>query len=109
MSSKLVKKQLSSVLAGAVDKSRNPTSQTAPAKAKRRQRKPKKGPKGAAAKGPSAEAIRAANLQYYKETARPSAATQELLAKALAVCGGPAAAAAQPQDDDEFGDDDIFF
>lgn len=109
MSSKLVKKQLSSVLAGAVEKSRNPASQPAPVKSKRRQRKSKTGGKARAASKPSAEAVRAANLEYFKQTARASAATQDLLAQALRICGGGGAAAEQPQDDDDFGDDDLLF
>lgn len=107
MSTKLVKKQLGSILAGAVEKSQSTSQQ--PSKTNRRQKKAKRKAKKNIERGPTAEVVRRTNLQYFAQTTKPSSATQDLLAQALLARGG-AAAPAPPEHDDEFefGDEDLF-
>lgn len=116
MSSKLVKKQLGSILASVVEKSQITTNQKTK-RSKTDQKKLKKKQKQAKQKqGPSVEAVRRANLQYFSQTAKPAAATQDLLAQALrsrgAGSGSAAAAAAPVQKEDEYSgyevDDGLF-
>ena len=110
MSSKLVKKQLGTILAGAVEKSQITSYQQKPKKSKTDQKKLRKQQKQAKQKrGPSAEAVRIANLQYFSQTAKPASATQDLLAQALRSRGATARVAApvvEEQDDYlNYGDD----
>lgn len=108
MSSKLVKKQLGTILAGAVEKSQI-TSQQKPKKNKVEQKKLKKQQKQVKKekRGPNVEAVRRANLQYFSQTAKPAAATQVLLAQALRSRGASAAAPVTTQDDDLDYEDDF--
>jgi len=115
MSSKLVKKQLSSILNSA-EKSQITSSDQKTKRSKTGQKTLKKQQKKAKQKqGPSTEAIRRANLQYFSKTAKPAAATQDLLAQALrsrgAVNNSAAAAAPVDNEDDYVGSgvDDGFF
>ena len=107
MSTKLVKKQLGSILAGAIENSQATSQQ--PSKAKRRQQKAKRKSKKVTERGPNKELVRRTNLQYFTQTSKPSSTTQDLLAQALRSRG--AAAQAPPQDDedfDDFGDEHLF-
>ena len=80
MSSKLVKKQLGAVLAGGHPKSAGgqPASGVA-GKRKPKSKKPAKKRRKAPAADP--DRVREANLQYFRKTATPSEATQQLLAQ----------------------------
>jgi hypothetical protein len=112
MSSKLVKKQLGTILAGAVEKSqipKIPSDQKAKKKSKADQKKLRKQHKQAKQqRGPNVEAVRRANLQYFSQTTKPAAATQDLLAQALRSRGAGIAPAPVSKEDDylDYGDDD---
>jgi hypothetical protein len=107
MSSKLVKKQLGTILAGAVEKSQI-TSQQKTKKSKTDRKKLKIQQKQAIKeRGPSVEAVRRANLQYFSQTTKPAAATQDLLAQALRSRGAAAGSTgARVEKEDEYGGDD---
>ncbi|KAG7668088.1 hypothetical protein NADE_005128 [Nannochloris sp. 'desiccata'] len=106
MSSKLVKKQLGTILASAVEKSQITADQKTK-RSKTDQKKLRKQQKQAKQKrGPSVEAVRRANLQYFSQTAKPAATTQDLLAQALRSRGagsGSASAAPVEKEADYFG------
>ena len=111
MSSKLVKKQLGSILAGAVEKSTGASHKQHSNKSKRRQNNLKSQNKVKKERGSSKDAIRRANLQYYTQTSKPSAATKDLWAKVLTARGVAQAAPTVDATDEEFdfGDDGAFF
>ncbi len=86
MSSKLVKKQLGAVLAGAVEKSQASQSLAPNTKAsKRKQDKKKKDRKTHKnnKQAPNPDRILESNLKYLRGTLAPSAATQDLLSQVI--------------------------
>jgi hypothetical protein len=110
MSSKLVKKQLGTILAGAEKKPHIASDQKAKKSKTKDQKKLRKQIKQAKQKrGPSTEAVRRANLHYFSQTAKPAAATQDLLAQALRSRGAGSAAAPAEKKDDFYGDDGDLF